>query len=332
MDVNSSRYKIYEWIYNTHLNESVYDPIFTSVTIFVSTFGIVGNCMVIWFLSFKIKRNFSTVYILNLALADAFFLFFVTIFNIISIFLSFKSPVEVKYANVYVVNVIYTLTITCLFGYNASVCILTAISVERCLSVLYPFWYHCKRPQHLSTIVCSTIWILSCLLSALEFSFCYKQEYIPQDLENKCDKQCRVLFAIICCLNFLVFIPLMIVSSLILLIKIWISSKQPQPSKLYLVITVTVLFFLLLAMPMRVLLLVWYKHHIIPPFPVLDIISLLCTMNSTINPFVYFLVGRQGIKSGKFNILVILQRVFRDDGSQYNRQQRTVIQSNETIM
>ncbi|KAM4675959.1 proto-oncogene Mas-like [Discoglossus pictus] len=284
----------------------------------VSLFGVAGNCLVIWFLSFKIKRNSCTIYILNLAVADTIFLIFVVVLFVISIILTVRHPFEVSFEDVDFTYVFYTFSLTCLFGFNTSLCLLTVISVERCLSVLFPIWYRCKRHQHLSTIVCSAIWLTSCLFSVLEFHFCYKQAY---SLQEHFMISGKVLFVIICCVTFLIFTPLMIVSSLILIIKVWTTSMQQHAAKLYIVIAISVLFFLLFAIPMRILLLIWYKHHITPPFPALDIVSLFCSMNSTVNPFVYFLVGHRGGSRGKFSLLLIFQTVFHDEGSRCKRHQ-----------
>ncbi|KAG8440366.1 hypothetical protein GDO86_006208 [Hymenochirus boettgeri] len=282
------------------------------ISIVVSIFGIFGNSLVIYLLSFKIKRNSSTVYIMNLALADLMFLLILSTVNIVSVTLGVRLPLNLDYEDSTYVDIILSLAVTCLFGYNASLSLLSAISVERCLCVLFPVWYRCSRPRHQSSAVCIIIWIISCLLTIVEFYFCYLSEYYRYYTQlNSFVIECKVVFMIIWCLSFIVFIPLMIVSSFVLLIKIWTTSLKKQPPKLYIVITVTVIFFIVFGMPMRILLLIWYKKHSFPPFPSMDILSLFSCINSSINPFVYFLVGRQGTKSGKFNLIDILQAVFR---------------------
>ncbi|XP_053319711.1 proto-oncogene Mas-like [Spea bombifrons] len=320
------------WTYNETLEKIDISLIISPINLFISAIGIAGNSLVIWFLSFKIKRSPSTIYIFNLAIADVLFLLFVSGFHVFSIVFAIWSPFKQQIKDKYLIQIFYTLIISCLCGYNTSLCLLTAISVERCISVLFPIWYRCKRPRHLSSIVCTVIWVISCLFSVLEVSFCYslalKHLYVHNTSANV--KKCNVIFVIICCVSFMIFIPSMIVSSLLLLIRMWSSSQQHQHRKLYLVIAVTVIVFLVFAMPMRILLLVWYKHHIMPPFPTTDLISLFTSLNSSINPFIYYLIGRQGSGNGKLNLLTILQTVFRDDGSQIRRQQRNNVM--ESIM
>nr|DBA31667.1 TPA: hypothetical protein GDO54_007460 [Pyxicephalus adspersus] len=320
------------WNNHTMLFKPVFNMVISPITIIISIIGICGNSLVVWYLSFKIKRNTSTVYIFNLALADAAFLLFVVVLTFVSMVFTLAPGLEAHYEDAHFINVVDMLTLACIFGYNTSLCLLTTISIERCLSVLFPIWYHCNRPKHLSSGVCTIVWITSCLLSALEVTFCYNVTYNRTGIAGGSGKECKVVFIIICCFSFMIFIPSMTVSSLILLIKVWKSSQQRQPRKLFVVITVTVVFFLVFGMPMRILLLTWYKHHMMPPFPIMDLFSLFCSANSAINPFVYYLVGRKGSHGGKITLLAILQAVFRDEGSQYKREERKISADPENVM
>ncbi|XP_075064248.1 proto-oncogene Mas-like [Mixophyes fleayi] len=332
MTIPSSVTKTLFWNNHTMLFKPVYNVVIAPLTMIMSLIGLTGNSLVVWYLSFKIKRNTSTIYIFNLAVADTGFLLFVFILHILSLVFAVTPNLELQFENEHVINAIGALTLSGVFGYNTSLCLLTAISIERCLSVLFPIWYQCNRPRYLSSIICTLIWLNSCMFSALEMLFCYSITYNSKGFMEASGKECKVIFVIICCFSFVIFIPSMIVSSLVLLIKVWTSSQQRQPKKLYVVITVTVLFFLVFGMPMRVLLLVWYKHHIMPPFPIMDVFCLFCSINSSINPFVYFLVGRQGSRSRKMTLLTILQAVFRDEGNQYRQQQRNIEHVDESTM
>ncbi|XP_069812600.1 proto-oncogene Mas-like [Dendropsophus ebraccatus] len=307
------------WNNDTLLFKPVFNILISPVTIVISVLGMVGNALVVWYLSFKIKRTTSSIYIFNLAVADAALLLFAFVLHIFALFFTLLPHLESQYEDEQVINSISILTLACLFGYNTSLCLLTAIGIERCLSVLFPIWYYCNRPRHMSSIVCTLIWIVSCTLCALEFAFCYNVTYNRKGILRESGMECKSIFIIVCSFSF-TFIPSMTVSSFILLIKVWTSSQQRRPKKLYVVIAVTVFFFLVFGMPMRVLLLIWYKHHAMPSFPIMDLFSLFCVINSSINPFVYFLVGRQG-QDGKITLLSIFQAVFREDCSQSKREQ-----------
>ncbi|KAK7800813.1 hypothetical protein U0070_008003 [Myodes glareolus] len=96
--------------------------------------GIAGNAIVLWILGFQMHRNAFSVYILNLAVADFLFLSIQIVhclFNLIRIF--FIS-----------INIYVFLTVVKRFAYLSGLSILSAISVERCLSVLWPIC--CANP------------------------------------------------------------------------------------------------------------------------------------------------------------------------------------------
>ncbi|XP_030046193.1 proto-oncogene Mas-like [Microcaecilia unicolor] len=286
-----------------------YGLIFTPL--FFSSFGAIGNGIVIWFLSFKIKKNPFTVYILNLAVADMTFLLGISFYQLVFLlYPMFQVPTVLKKN----ANKLLILAIMCVFAYNSSLYLLTSISIERCLSVLYPIWYRCQRPKHQSALVCAFLWMLSCLVTLAEYTLCDRRPAFSfqKDITIFQQSQCQAVYIFVCILNFLIFTPLMVLSSLVLLIKIWRNSWRHHSSKLYIVIVATVVLFLLFALPMRVLLLLTYEHRTFPSPIAFDISTLLCSINSAADPFVYFFVGSQGQKSG-LSLRVMLQRIFRED-------------------
>uniref|UniRef100_A0A8B9QP49 G-protein coupled receptors family 1 profile domain-containing protein n=1 Tax=Anas platyrhynchos TaxID=8839 RepID=A0A8B9QP49_ANAPL len=85
-----------------------------------------------------------------------------------------------------------------------------------------------------------------------------------------------------------VFAPSMVISSILLFIKVQCSSQQRQPRRLYIVIFLTVLFFLLFTLPLSI----WnFVQHISYSIGHSQVVFLLACINSSINPFIYFLVG-----------------------------------------
>uniref|UniRef100_A0A674J5N0 G-protein coupled receptors family 1 profile domain-containing protein n=1 Tax=Terrapene triunguis TaxID=2587831 RepID=A0A674J5N0_9SAUR len=213
------------------------------VILLICLFGLVGNGIVLWFLSFHIKRNLFTVYILNLGMANFGFLLFLAV----------------------------SLTIDMMNN-------LFSISIERCLSILFPIWCPCHRPKHLSAIVCSLLWVLSSLLIELVHYFCVLNR----------TKKCPMTVISMHVLNFLIFTPITVLSNLILSIKVQCSSQQCQPGKLYAVILLTVLFFLVFTGPLSVQSFVLHFNDLFLP---IWICLMLASVNSNINPFIYFLVG-----------------------------------------
>ncbi|NXJ66141.1 MAS protein, partial [Rostratula benghalensis] len=104
--------------------------IIPGVFIVICLCGLVGNMVVVRFLVFHMKNPF-TVYVLNLAIADfSLLLFFLTILT-----LHILSTIYGIYSLEYILSH-YVLMVLFLFFYYASMYLLTAMSIERCASVL----------------------------------------------------------------------------------------------------------------------------------------------------------------------------------------------------
>ncbi|NXV11859.1 MRGRD protein, partial [Cepphus grylle] len=105
--------------------------IISGVFIFICLCGLVGNTVVIRFLGFQMKKNPFTVYVLNLAIAD----FSLLLFILVILTFCIVSAVNCFYQFVYE-RIRIILVVLFLFWYLASMYLLTAMSMERCLSVL----------------------------------------------------------------------------------------------------------------------------------------------------------------------------------------------------
>uniref|UniRef100_A0A663FB48 G-protein coupled receptors family 1 profile domain-containing protein n=1 Tax=Aquila chrysaetos chrysaetos TaxID=223781 RepID=A0A663FB48_AQUCH len=260
----------------------VTDVAVDTVTLLISLCGLVGNGAVLWFLGFRIRRNPITVYILNLAVADFTFLLFMV-----------TSSLLYMMENVFcsaVASLMYlrSLFLLSLFSYNMGLYLLTAISIERCMSILCPLWYRCRRPQRLSTVVCALLWALSITVIAAH---------------------CRMALISMYVLNFLIFAPPMVISNVILFIKVLCGSKRRQPRRLYIVIFLTVLFFLIFGVPLSI----WnFLQQFSYTIVLSQICLLLASVNSSINPVIYVLVGSCGKSRFRGSVKVALQRVFED--------------------
>lgn len=129
-----------------------------SLVIFCVIFivGIVGNGLVIYVTGFRMKRTVNSVWFLNLALADFLFLAFL-IFTIISYSQSQQWPFGrfmCKLNNfVSVVNMF------------ASVFLLTAISLDRCVSIWVVVWAQNKRTVLKAQLICAVIWVTAVVCS-----------------------------------------------------------------------------------------------------------------------------------------------------------------------
>ncbi|XP_030047123.1 mas-related G-protein coupled receptor member H-like [Microcaecilia unicolor] len=277
------------------------------LSLLISLLGLLGNGFVFWFLCFQIKQKKFMVYFLNLALADLIFLFslFVLLLYILVVTPGIKLSLKA------LENHTWPFIIVLVFTYLNGLFLLTAISVERCLSVQFPIWYHCRRPKHQSAIVCFLLWGLSCLMTMLDYSFCHLEDTLKGSLE------CRAVNITLATLSFGVVLPVMVSSNLIFIIKIWRRPQQHSPQKIYVVIVATVLTFLVFVVPGQLWNLLVYLNIVTSDIQsVINFFSwntLCCTINSTANPFIYFLAGRKRKPVTKGFITEAFQRVFREE-------------------
>ncbi|XP_073425954.1 formyl peptide receptor 2-like [Dendrobates tinctorius] len=129
----------------------------TVITLFSIVFvlGIIGNGLVIWIAGFRMKNTISAVWFLNLAIAD---------------FLCCASlPLRIANWDIFFIDLAYCILNMFLFNLNmsASVFILSAMSIDRWVSVMWPFWAKFHRTCKLVRITAAIIWGLSLIVACL---------------------------------------------------------------------------------------------------------------------------------------------------------------------
>ncbi|ELV12422.1 Mas-related G-protein coupled receptor member X1 [Tupaia chinensis] len=270
----------------------------------IALFGMPGNAIVLWLLSFRMRRHAFSVYILNLAGADFLFLGVHVARSLEQIIKSIFSHDKKEFIPFFFTTVLN-------FTYITGLSILSAISTERCLSVLCPIWYHCHRPRHLSAVTCTLLWSLSLLMSILEGKYC---AFL---FTGSNYKWCQVF-------DFLLFAWLIVLfivlsgSSLMLVARILCSSRRTRLTSLYMVILLTTLAFLLFGLPFGIywFLLFWIENYLKSLFCDIPLVLLvLSAINSSINPIIYFLVGsfrKRQWRRQRQTLRLVLQRALQD--------------------
>uniref|UniRef100_A0A8C9ACN1 Mas-related G-protein coupled receptor member X2 n=1 Tax=Prolemur simus TaxID=1328070 RepID=A0A8C9ACN1_PROSS len=261
--------------------------------------GLVGNGLVLWLLGFRMRRNAFSVYILNLAGADFLLLCFQIINYLDNLFDIFPSTS---------ISDFFTTALT--FAYLAGLSMLSAISTERCLSVLWPIWYRCRRPKHLSAVTCALLWALSLLLSTLEGEFCgLLFRFGDYDW-------CRT-FDFLTAAWLIVLFVVLAGSSLALLLRILCGSQRTPLTRLYVTVVFAALAFLLCGLPFGVywFLLIWMGNYFNVSLCYLHLVlDVLSCVNCSANPIIYFFVGsfRQQWRQRGRTLRLVLRRALQD--------------------
>ncbi|NXP47560.1 C3AR protein, partial [Heliornis fulica] len=125
-----------------------------SMAIFIIVFiiGIPGNGLVIWVAGLKMKRSVNIIWFLNLAVAD-FMCCLSLPFSIVHLALNEHWPYDWFLCKVIPSVITFTMF--------ASVFLLVAISIDRCLLVMKPVWCQNHRTLKFTALVCSGIWVLA---------------------------------------------------------------------------------------------------------------------------------------------------------------------------
>ncbi|XP_021024290.1 mas-related G-protein coupled receptor member A7-like [Mus caroli] len=278
---------IYIWILITNL-----------MIIIFGLVGLTGNAIVLWLLGFRLHRNAFLVYILNLALADFLFLL-CHIINSTVVLLKVPPP------NRILVHCFNTIRMVL---YITGLSMLSAISMERCLSVLWPIWYRCRRPEHTSTVMCAVIWVLSLFICILNGYFCsildikYFNFYACLASKLSIRAYLMFLFVVLC------------LSTLALLARLFCGAGKTKFTRLFLTIMLTILVFLLCGLPWGFwFLFVWIENDwIVLDYRFYLASTVLTAVNSCANPIIYFFVGSFRHRLKHQTLKMVLQSALQD--------------------
>ncbi|XP_025027229.1 proto-oncogene Mas-like, partial [Python bivittatus] len=270
--------------------------ILSCIALPVLVLGLFSNGAIFWFLCCKIKKTKYTVYVLNLAIAD-----FTVLFCYISYFVIHLVIWDSPGLDPYFYWVFQCLTF---FGFNTSFFLLTAISVERYVGTFFPLCYRFNRPKHLSTILCTLLWVLSCIMVGIDY-ICW-QEYTSSGTIHPTNIFITIIF--------MLFLPTMVFCSFSLFVKISRHSQSKTPARFYRTIVITVILFLIFAVPHKILCLMEYMQPAMElNWTIIHSFFLLNLINSSLNPFVYFFVGRQKEQRSKDSLHAVIYRSCNDE-------------------
>ncbi|XP_066461742.1 chemerin-like receptor 1 [Eleutherodactylus coqui] len=124
--------------------------------------GTTVNGLVLFFTTFKMKKTVNVIWLLNLSLADFTFTLFLPL-SIIYLVNNFNWTFG---------NFMCKLnTMVAFINLFASVFLLTVISIDRCISVIFPVWCQNHRTPRLALFVVMGVWILAIMFSLPYFIF-----------------------------------------------------------------------------------------------------------------------------------------------------------------
>ncbi|XP_077116159.1 chemerin-like receptor 1 [Ranitomeya variabilis] len=303
--------------------------------------GTIGNGLVIWFTIFRMKKTVNVIWFLNLAIADFVFTLFLPLSiiylanNFYWIFGNFMCKLNsmVAFLNLY-----------------ASVFLLTAISVDRCASVIFPVWCQNHRTPRMALRVVMAVWILAFILSLPYFIFrdtlktkhykiilCYNNFKRGESEDIGISRhKATVIFRFFAA--FIIPFSIIVTSYSVIAFRIQRNHMTTSSKPFKVIIAVIITFFLC-----------WLPYHI---FSILEFHSAyrdddylseevhigfplttsLAFMNSCVNPFLYVFIGRDfKDKFGK-SIQSIFEKAFNEESVHKDLKSKTKSTSASQIL
>ncbi|XP_015241193.1 PREDICTED: chemokine-like receptor 1 [Cyprinodon variegatus] len=291
--------------------------------------GVLGNGVVIWVTGFKMKKTVNTVWFLNLALADFLFTAFLPL-SVTYTAMDFHWPF-----GKFMCKLNTTISFLNMF---ASVYILVVISVDRCVSVVWPVWAQNHRNIRKASGISLCVWTLALILSAPYFVFrdtgpsyeneniinCFNNFALSDDDSSHLFRH-RAMVVTRFILGFVIPFSVIVSSYAIIIHRLrqnrTLANQSSRPFKIIAAIIVT--FFLC-----------WAPFHILGLTELVSsmtdhsnktltniievgvpIATSLAFLNSCLNPLLYVFMGQDFKDKVRKSILKVLENAFQEEVS-----------------
>uniref|UniRef100_A0A3P9C3F9 Formyl peptide receptor 1 n=1 Tax=Maylandia zebra TaxID=106582 RepID=A0A3P9C3F9_9CICH len=292
--------------------------------------GVLGNGVVIWVTGFKMKKTVNTVWYLNLAVADFLFTVFLPL-SVTYTALDFHWPF-----GKFMCKLNTTISFLNMF---ASVYILVVISVDRCVSVVWPVWAQNYRNVRRASYVSLCVWVVALILSAPYFIFreteqesnkmiCFDNYALSDDYETPSVKKLRefrhqAMTITHVLLGFAVPFTFIVLCYAVIIHRLrrnrTLANQSSRPFKIIAAIIIT--FFLCWA-PFHIMGLIEMAYHM-PEYSseILDdiitigfpIATSVAFLNSCLNPLLYVFMGQDFKDKVRKSILIVLESAFQEE-------------------
>ncbi|XP_049440597.1 chemerin-like receptor 1 [Epinephelus fuscoguttatus] len=345
-DVSDANDSLYEDDEYAELRKSLHSM---SLVVYCLAFvlGVPGNGVVICVTGFKMKKTVNTVWFLNLAVADFLFTAFLPL-SVAYLALDFHWPF-----GKFMCKLHGTVSSLNMF---ASVYILVVISVDRCVSVVWPVWAQNHRNVQKASFVSLGVWILALILSAPYFIFrdtgssmydddtinCLYNFAFSDDYETPSVNQLRqfrhqAMIISHFLLGFVVPFTVIVSCYAVIIHRIrrnhTLASQSSRPFK---VIAAVITTFFLCWTPYHIMALIeavkYMPNHTSETLDHVIVIGTpfvksLAFLNSCLNPLLYVFMGRDFKDRVHKSILNVLETAFQEDMSRANTYKKSAVTS-----
>ncbi|KAF3695803.1 Chemokine-like receptor 1 [Channa argus] len=285
------------------------------VNVVIFLLGFCGNALVIWISGFKMRKTVNTTWYLSLAISDFVFCAFIpfTIAHTVMddwIFGRFmcKFVSSVMFLNMF-----------------SSIFLLVIISVDRCVSVMFPVWTQNQRTVKKASVVVVLAWLFAITMSIPSMIFrevgshlgrtaCFNQ-YTLHAHSHQIVAVCRFVAGFI-----VPFIIIMVCYSIIM--SKLRTNRMTKSSRPFKVMTALVVAFFICWLPYHVFVLLelnqsYYDHNILTGG--LQVGTSMAAANSLLNPVMYVFIGNDFKQKFKSSVLSKMETAMGEEGRTISR-------------
>ncbi|OCT73291.1 chemokine-like receptor 1 [Xenopus laevis] len=304
--------------------------------------GTTGNGLVIWIAGFKMKKTVNIVWFVNLAIADFIFTLFLPL-SVAYIALGFHWPF-----GTFICKLNSSVAFINLF---ASVFLLTVISIDRCISVIFPVWSQNHRTPRLASLVALAVWFLAVCFSLPYFiirdtfedgnyTSCYNNfgydEY--DELTDLGIQRFKATVITRFIVGFFIPFSVIIFCYTVIALKLQRNRLSTSSKPFKIIIAVLISFFVC-----------WFPYHVFSFLELsqftnpnvnygnvlligIPITSSVAFLNSCVNPFLYVFMGRDFKNKFMTSIQSVFEKAFSEDAvhtdAKYTKSTKSTSESN----
>ncbi|KAE8594239.1 hypothetical protein XENTR_v10019516 [Xenopus tropicalis] len=278
--------------------------------------GVIGNGLVIWIAGFKMK-SISAKWYLNLAITD----FICSVSTVVRIaeWILVDNNVLCEYS--FILLILNMLT---------SVYFLTAISIDRCITIMWPFWAKSHRTKKPAITVIVVIWVVSVLFSVSNKYFvwgfrdllmCAPEEsryyrVYNESVKWKPDILKQTIHITLFLVMFLLPFTIILLCYGLIICKVASMRRRNKSQRSLKIIIAIVTCFFGCWFPYNVWQFIEYmrtsRDHIVADLIISSVSVCLVYTSSCLNPILYVFLGREFKSSLTRSIPAILKNVFSD--------------------
>ncbi|KAI4888738.1 hypothetical protein NFI96_009815 [Prochilodus magdalenae] len=246
--------------------------------------GVAGNGLVIWIAGFKVKKSIITTWYLSLAVSDFIFCFTLPFYVIHRVTKNWPFGLFMCKFNSFIMWL----------NLYSSTFLLTIISVDRCVVVMFPVWAQNQRSVRRASVIVMVTWIISAVLGT-PLLVVGNIHHNDNEQKAKCNYRFSkkdYIAAVICRFIFLFVIPFLIIFICYVVIMRKLSNQTLKSRKPIRIMTLLIVTFLICWLPYCTVSLIrlFMKNNILVIIKTLTFI--LANVNSCLNPLLYAFMGK----------------------------------------